>query len=444
MLFFFVVCSFSGLSSQTENPLITEVQLTKGDSTYRYLYLYNENNAKSLETKYVLVNKEWKRREQTEWFYQNGLCTEQHIRTWKDSKWDPTYLIEFQYVNNDLESETHYDTQNSSKQKLTRTEFTYSQGKKTSKSEYNWVNNAWRINSRLDFTYNTELLMDTIFQKEYTNNLLTGESKTYFIYNESHDVKTSITLKKDGTEWINSSLSNLYYKPHSRLKSSEILKEWNPTYGIWSNAQNVEYFYNSSQQLVEENYQYWDIAFWVNDLRYRYEYDSSGILLKKTTFLPIYNDYRPAWSINYSEFQNSKARLIESRNEFWGGEKDSLINTFIPYQFNNETVISNGSSIRISYIPIYDTSTHTTFGSNNHNQIQVYPNPSKGIFYFDSEKYDVSKWIISDLSGKTILSKELKERSGVIDLGDFNSGVYILQVFTPEGVKTQKLIKEVP
>lgn len=76
------------------------------------------------------------------------------------------------------------------------------------------------------------------------------------------------------------------------------------------------------------------------------------------------------------------------------------------------------------------------------NQINVYPNPSKAIFYFNSEIYDVTSWAVTDLSGKIIQSKEQKERSGVIDLRNSEPGIYFLKVITPEGVKTQKLIKE--
>lgn len=443
LLVLFAICSFSGLKAQEEEePLITEIQLTKGDSTYRHLYLYNESNTKSLETKYVQMYGNWIRREQTEWFYINGLCTEQHVRIWKNNDWRPLRLIEFQYADNYLESETLYNTQNGGKVNLLKTVFTYADGKKSSKTDYSWINEAWRMDYQLDFTYNTDLLPDTIFQNEYANHILTSRSKTFFTYNDSLNVKTSTTSVKSDDGWINSSLSLSYYKPSTKLLSSEILKKWDSKYNIWTNVQNVEYLYDASGKLTEENYQYWNIAFWVNDLRYGYQYDSDGILLKKTTFLAIYNDFRPAWSINYSEFQDSKARLIEAKNEFWGGETEALFNTFIPYQFNDETVINQGSRVQISYIPVRNTGINSTFGNNEINLIQVYPNPSKAIFYFNVEKYSVEKWHVTDLSGKLLISKEQKERSGVIDLGDFKPGIYLLQVFTPDGIKTQKLIKK--
>jgi hypothetical protein len=40
------------------------------------------------------------------------------------------------------------------------------------------------------------------------------------------------------------------------------------------------------------------------------------------------------------------------------------------------------------------------------------------------------------------MTKNQTKRSGVIDLGDYTPGIYILQVVTPEGVQVQKLIRE--
>ena len=103
--------------------------------------------------------------------------------------------------------------------------------------------------------------------------------------------------------------------------------------------------------------------------------------------------------------------------------------------------MNTGSKIEISYIPVDVTGVIDIMSFEN-NYIRIYPNPSKGIFYFDNEKSGVTHWLVTDLSGKLLLTKEQKERSGVIDLGDFKPGVYLLQVFTPEGTKVQKLIKE--
>lgn len=437
----FCLCSVFTLLAQSENPLITEVRLTQGDSIFRYLYNYNENGIKTLETKWVLINDNWHKRELTEWVFENGVCTEQHLRTWKEFEWQPEHLIRFEYTDTLLTTETHLNTRSGAPENICKTVYTYKEGLLDIKTEYNWINTAWLPMSDVKFFY-TENRIDSMLLHEFTNGIPASESKVEFTYNDLKQVKSILTKVKENDVWVNFSLTNYYYKSNFPFKSSEIRKIWNNKSGVWVNSQMAEYQYDISHRLTAETYQHWSGAVWINDLKHEYQYNTDGLLTKKTTYLPIFNDFRPAWSVVYSDFQYSRANLIEAKNEFWGGEKGELFNTFIPYQFNNEMLMSQGSRIEINYTEITDTATTVRNSFDARNKINVYPNPSKAIFYFNSEIYEVNRWIVTDLSGKTILEKEQKERSGVIDLASFKPGIYLLRVFTPQGIKTQKLIKE--
>ena len=76
------------------------------------------------------------------------------------------------------------------------------------------------------------------------------------------------------------------------------------------------------------------------------------------------------------------------------------------------------------------------------NSIPVYPNPSNGIYYIDTQNYDVESWSVSNLNGQ-ILAKQIQSaQSGVIDITDFPKGIYILRVETAKNQLIQKLIKE--
>lgn len=436
----FGICVAGSGFLKSENPLITKIELTKGDSTYLYLYYYNERGYKTLESKWVDNNDEWSRQELTEWIYDNNVCTEQHIRVWKNGNWEPDHLIKFDYKYNTLISETHINTRLGQTENLHKTTYGYTGEKLAEKTEFSWSGGMWVRTSEVRFSYNENNLRDTMFLRNYSGGILTDESKIEFTYNDRQQVKTLLTLVKNEDEWINSSLTTCYYSPDASL-ASEIMKYWDRQLLAWTNLQYIEYQYSPSSLLAAEKYQHWGGSSWVNDLQYEYRYNENGLLTEKITYLPVYNDFRPAWSVGYSNFKYSRANLIEAKNEFWGGEKGELFDTFIPYLFNNnEAVVSRGSRIKIDYTSDFSTVHENQSGTEN--QIIVYPNPSKAIFYFDSEAYDASRWAVTDLSGKTILSKEQNEHSGVIDLGDFESGIYLLRVFTPGGIKTQKLIKE--
>ncbi|MFV0390754.1 MAG: T9SS type A sorting domain-containing protein [Paludibacteraceae bacterium] len=436
-----VIFGMEKLNAETENPLVSEIQLTKGDSTFRFLYLYNTNKEKVLETKYIQIGNSRLRSEQTEWIYFDNVCVEQHIRHWKNNTWAPHHLIRFNFLGSQLESETHFNTLSGIEEKLSKTTYGYELNRLVNKTLFTWQHSNWAVNSVTTFEYNATSQSYRINFEEFRNGIKINASRVKTTYTDLGEIKTMHVSNLQDEEWVNSTFSTYYYKPNSTLKISEIVKIWNEDRDQWENTQYSEYQYDELGRLLFENYLFWDISSWKNNLKYGYTYNSDGTLSKKTIFLPIYNDYRPAWSVNYSEFKYAKASLIEAKNEFWGGDTGTPFNTFIPYQFNEDNVISSASKINISYTPVITTETLLS-SEENSNRLKIYPNPSNAIFYINTDNLDIQGWQVTDLSGKVLMSKEQKDRSGVIDLGNFKPGIYLIQVHTAEGTKMQKLIKE--
>lgn len=444
-LIFTVGMFLSGIalwSQSGSDPLITDLQVTNGDSTYRYLYLYGDDNLKTLETKYVLVNNDWSRRVQTEWIYSNNLCITQYVRKWLNSQWILIHKINFTYSNNLPATETHFQYVNDAYVPEKKHIWTYSNNKLISEADSSFNNNVWKISAKTDYKYKlSSEVADTIFFSKYEMDTLNFQSKIYFDYNASVQPVKQTYAEKKGMNWINALQTISFYDSNFNKKTYQTIKTWNNNINYWENSQNITYTYDVSGNVKTETYQRWKTQFWENDIRYDYTYDTNNNVVKKITYLPIYEEFRPASSINYSDFQYGKASLIEANYEFWGGETGSLINTFIPFQFNAESAIKYGSKIKISYIPVNETGTTTLDGYSEKGIIEIYPNPSASLFYFNTEKYDIKSWTITDVSGKVILKKTIKERTGVIDLGNCKSGVYIFQAETEQGVLTQKIIK---
>ena len=73
---------------------------------------------------------------------------------------------------------------------------------------------------------------------------------------------------------------------------------------------------------------------------------------------------------------------------------------------------------------------------------KIYPNPSVGVIYvnFAEEKY-IKRLIISDITGRQILEKTNVQQNTAIDLSDFNTGIYIIDIQTEKGIFTSKIIK---
>lgn len=72
----------------------------------------------------------------------------------------------------------------------------------------------------------------------------------------------------------------------------------------------------------------------------------------------------------------------------------------------------------------------------------TYPNPTTGLVYIDmKEKTNIKSILVTDISGKTVLSlMDLNTSSTSIDLSTLKDGYYFLQLDTELGVATQKVV----
>lgn len=81
-----------------------------------------------------------------------------------------------------------------------------------------------------------------------------------------------------------------------------------------------------------------------------------------------------------------------------------------------------------------------------HAGVEVYPNPSNGLFNVVMDGMDGTVSLsVYDLQGREVVSQSLTPRgrtTHTIDLSSFATGVYTLQMNTPTGTLTQKLVRE--
>ena len=72
--------------------------------------------------------------------------------------------------------------------------------------------------------------------------------------------------------------------------------------------------------------------------------------------------------------------------------------------------------------------------------IDVFPNPTKGIVYFDLDKeYQIK---VVNVLGEEILSKQLNITENTIDLTEFSDGIYYIKFYNDKFIETKKIILE--
>ena len=76
------------------------------------------------------------------------------------------------------------------------------------------------------------------------------------------------------------------------------------------------------------------------------------------------------------------------------------------------------------------------------NNLQIYPNPSAGIFKISWENHQQLTFKVFDLSGKLVLTRESIGNAAILDLDRVSQGVYLLEIHGKDGVSSShKLIK---
>ena len=75
----------------------------------------------------------------------------------------------------------------------------------------------------------------------------------------------------------------------------------------------------------------------------------------------------------------------------------------------------------------FGTAITTGIAEENGDAFKVYPNPSDGIFTLETTgAFPNSEYIVTDLTGRIIVKKQLIQSPGIIDLSEFPAGIYIL------------------
>jgi hypothetical protein len=75
------------------------------------------------------------------------------------------------------------------------------------------------------------------------------------------------------------------------------------------------------------------------------------------------------------------------------------------------------------------------------NQLKVYPNPAFDMLVIENSLI-ISRILVLDIQGKLILQEYPNAQSVTIETAHYLNGIYLLQIFTSEGILTSKFVKK--
>lgn len=361
----------------------------------------------------------------TEWIYSGTVPVQQRSCKWMSGKWVALNMIDLEFEGARKKREILYAYPNGFQTAIMSEIYHYQTDKLSRILTYAGRPESGDIIKEINFTYNNvdslELKELWVFQAD-ANLYIT----TRLTYNELGMNDSVITKTHDQSGLIEANLSLQFYDNQQRM-TVQIQKKLNLFSGRWENKAKTEFEYDSTGRINNE-YLYGNSGmFWSPNTRFEYLYDSFENLKQKSVYQAIYRQWRKIFTVDYSNIFNKKPSLMESTYNFWGGNTGDPVTSIIPFYFNDDLVLMRAQKIELKYI--YDP---TYLSQNHENRLHVYPNPSSGIFYVNTQHQQIESWEVFNLKGMMIKKERNTFHTGMIDLTGLPEGAYLLRVLTAD------------
>lgn len=438
---FLLVFFFNNFLYPENKALVREIIAHENDSVFRYTYFFDDFRNKVIENKYfVNENNISYPLSRIEWIYDTHNCVLQRKQQWKGNAWETSFLIESEYADNVKLKEKQIVVSNNVEKIEKTINNNYENGKLLSVKSNKGAETDQKVMQLSQFIYDTanrvrimqidgnpDIENQTKQKLQYIYSNITGklDSLIYFEIQRSEDTRKQLTL--------------FFYDKSTGNLTLQIQKKWNDIAAKWENQAKSEFFYNVGGVLIQEIYSHHSGFFWIANTRYDYVFDSQGLLQSKIMYQPVYRQWRKIYTIEYSQIENNQPNLMESKYNFWGGNTGESVENFIPYYFNGEISIMEASSMELKYTT--DITTVETNFVSQADMLKIYPNPSNGVFYINTQNYYIESWEVFNLQGTMLKSEVNRIRTGVIDLTEFPDGMYMVKAVTSENqILKQKII----
>jgi len=176
---------------------------------------------------------------------------------------------------------------------------------------------------------------------------------------------------------------------------------------------NRTYFFKSKRDLYEEE--------WQNVAESYFEYNDQQYLIKQTTY---------AWNFMDNEWIGS-SKLIYTYDENYRMKKGEIYY----WDWDNNDWIPNYYILYFYSDPLYISQEHLF------SAVNVFPNPVKDKLNISGLIYE-SIISIYDVNGRLLIREKSSSEGNIIDVNNFQSGIYILEVRNGNSVQSIKFIKK--
>ncbi len=319
-----------------------------------------------------------------------------------------------------------------------QTTITYdSNGRLSEVTESEWEEGTWKLSWRTTLTYNSsgDLTEVTDYSREGT--AWEADGNTTYTYTAPNTAPTAIIYSETneaGTMEPYEHITNIVWREFTAGDinsyfneedwwTSAIEQEW--VDGNWVNESKWTATFGENDSYVGID-QEWKNGAWVNNWRYTKTLDAHGnVLLNQDEEWE-----NGAWDIQYGSKTrytfNASNQVTEMIEEMWN-DQASRYEPMLRIVYSNFQTITSASKEVAALLT------------------EAYPNPTAdNITVRFAQSATQATLTVTDLTGKTVLTKQLKPTTTQqeLDLANIPSGLYLLQLHTGDAVATRKIIKQ--
>lgn len=299
-------------------------------------------------------------------------------------------------------------------------------------------------------------------------------SKHEYVYNSNGDMISDLTSNArhwsySDYEWI-LSLKDEYSYGKYRNQTKHISSNWDEENDIWRKLEKEETEFDQNGNIIMNSNYRWDSVSnswkgWPIELdlslvgtnhgnkpaKYEYNFDDRGYKTLNAEYFwdPVLNTWRGTDDGKMQWSYNSVGQLLEETKNNWNIDKANWERDWKSCYIYDEVgdplslsrytwnAISSDWEPVVRFIYYYQSSI-TSFQAINNPQIEIYPNPTRGIINITGLTQPAEVMLYS-IQGK--LLKAVNHVVSTIDISDLPAGVYILNLTSGDQVLRERIVK---
>jgi hypothetical protein len=373
----------------------------------------------------------------------NGNMTSSLRYIWNGIGWDNSMKMTWAYNSaNNLISRAEYYGSGSAWTGSYQYLSTYNSAQdKTQELHQIWQNNAWQDWDKTVYTYDSNHNNLTETSSTYTNSAWVNSNKYMYAYNSANAITGYTAQTWSGSAWKNSERATVNYD----IANDPIYflgELWNNN--AWENDAQAS-FTCTNHDVVRDESQSWINNTWVNDETNTYTYNPHHdelMHIQQVWGGTAYNNWAKHIRTYNASYKQLTYKYYSSDSFGWHlVDFDTWkydVNGFNYYIVNRSIT---GSGYGDSTITYYKTVVGLKANMVDKNIINIYPNPSKGVFTIETSDA-TGKFEVFDLVGNLVFQGEIESLNTNLNLANKAKGIYIVVVSQGKTRQTTKIAIE--